>query len=314
MKKLINFILITTVIVTLFASCGKPEDKFNLPEIDKPDVTAPIITNNNDDIKIFVNGEEVILMDENGYYLPEPFVKDGRVLVPVRAVCEKIGCEVEWVSSTETAWISKDDVIISIKVGDSQLTKEIKGGETVDFPLDVPAVIAPDSNCVFVPIRAIAVAFGAKVSWDESNKRIDILLFESEYDEMWDFTQGFAVVRKGQKYGFINAEGIEVVECKYDNAWGFKNGFAVVQFDGKYGFIDEQGNEICRNETGFIYDDAWSFTEDGIAKVMKNGKYGYVDTTGKEVVACKYIEDDNYSYDVDSHTIVYNNPYRAKIR
>lgn len=103
------------------------------------------------------------------------------------------------------------------------------------------------------------------------------------YDNVWDFSEGLAVVELDEKYGYIDQTGKEIVPCIYDNAGDFNEGLSFVELDEKYGFIDQTGNVVVP----FIYDDAEDFRE-GLAKVQLNGRYGYIDQTGKEIVPCIY--------------------------
>ena len=57
------------------------------------------------------------------------------------------------------------------------------------------------------------------------------------YDEVEDFYDGFAVVRRKWKWGLVNKKGEEVVTCQYDNVvtGPFFDGLAKVELDGKWG-------------------------------------------------------------------------------
>lgn len=57
------------------------------------------------DIKITVDGEEITPTDVNGNPT-EPFAMDGSVYVPIRAIAQALGCEVNWDSETNTVTIS----------------------------------------------------------------------------------------------------------------------------------------------------------------------------------------------------------------
>ena len=63
--------------------------------------------------------------------------------------------------------------------------------------------------------------------------------------EMYDYVgvayNGFVPVRKGTKWGYVDAEGNEITECKFDSIGNFDKGYADVVFEGERGFIDEQG-------------------------------------------------------------------------
>lgn len=96
-----------------------------------------------------------------------------------------------------------------------------------------------------------------------------------------DFSEGLAPVTyeyygSGQKYGFIDKQGKEVIPRIYDSAYGFHEGLAHVRKNGKDGVIDKNGKEVIP----CIYDFIDSFSE-GVAAAQKDGKWGYIDKAGK---------------------------------
>ena len=51
--------------------------------------------------------------------------------------------------------------------------------------------------------------------------------------------------RNGNKYGYINKNGKEVVEAKYSSAVAFSEGLAaVMNSSDKWGFIDDKGKTV----------------------------------------------------------------------
>ena len=110
----------------------------------------------------------------------------------------------------------------------------------------------------------------------------------NQYDEVYGFSEGLAVVKKDGKYGFINTNGEEVIPCRYDFARSFSEGLADVEKDRKYGFINTKGEEVipCK------YEYVQSFSN-GFAAVQKDYKWGYINTQGEEVCPCKY----DYAFD-----------------
>ena len=81
-------------------------------------------------------------------------------------------------------------------------------------------------------------------------------------------------------YGFINTiTNIQVIECKYDSVGNFQNGFAGVRIGNKWGFIDKTGKEICNIK----YDAIGDFRKDGKAPIRIGDKRFYIDRTGKEI-------------------------------
>lgn len=92
-----------------------------------------------------------------------PTIVDGRTLVPMRAIFEALGAEVDWDGVTRTATGTLGDHTVSIQVGS---TAALVNGELRS--LDVPAQII--QNRTMVPARFISEALGCTVSWDGETK------------------------------------------------------------------------------------------------------------------------------------------------
>jgi hypothetical protein len=92
---------------------------------------------------------------------------EGRVLVPVRGVLEKIGANVQWVPQTQTVVAGNGQIDITLKIGDRHATVN-----TRDVMLDVPAQVI--SGYTFVPLRFLGEALGAEVRWDAQNQTVVI--------------------------------------------------------------------------------------------------------------------------------------------
>lgn len=56
------------------------------------------------DIKIVIEGDMISPKDANGKSV-EPFIVDGTTYLPVRAMCEAIGYNVEWDGVTNTVYV-----------------------------------------------------------------------------------------------------------------------------------------------------------------------------------------------------------------
>ena len=111
------------------------------------------------------------------------------------------------------------------------------------------------------------------------------------YDDYpYSFYDGYAVVRKYGRHGFINKNGYEVIPCIYDDAGDFHEGLAYVNKNGKWGYIDKNNKTVVP----LIYESASSFSQ-GLALVKKNNRYGYIDHAGREVIQCTYESADSFS-------------------
>ncbi|KNY30165.1 stalk domain-containing protein [Pseudobacteroides cellulosolvens] len=97
----------------------------------------------------------------------DPYVENGRTLVPMRAVFESLGATVSWdgESRTVTGIKGSTTVVLKIDVVQAYVNSEVK-------VLDVPAQIKDGRT--FVPIRFISESLGAKVNWDGANRTISI--------------------------------------------------------------------------------------------------------------------------------------------
>ena len=88
-----------------------------------------------------------------------PTIVDGRTLVPMRAIFEALGAEVDWDGETRTATGTLGEHTVSIQVGAK--TALVDGQART---LDVPAQII--QNRTMVPARFISEALGCTVAWD----------------------------------------------------------------------------------------------------------------------------------------------------
>ena len=63
-----------------------------------------------------VNGVETEIDPNRG---TAPIVTDGRTLVPVRAIFEALGAEVEWIEETQTVEITYKEIVVYLTIGSS---------------------------------------------------------------------------------------------------------------------------------------------------------------------------------------------------
>ena len=109
---------------------------------------------------VFYNGEK-IKFDQI------PVIENGRTLVPLRAIFEKIGAEVKWDENTKTVTATKDGTEISLTLGS---TEAIKNGEKVTLDTAAKSV----NVRTLVPVRFIADCFGVTTDWDGTMQRVSL--------------------------------------------------------------------------------------------------------------------------------------------
>ncbi len=149
------------------------------------------------------------------------------------------------------------------------------------------------------------------------------LISHGAYDQVSDFENRMAIVKKGALYGYINQEGKEIPPI-YQEARFFQGGLAAVKEKGKWGVIDTAGQYVVpptyrdvgaqpspqgllavkgnKNLWGFIngagdvvipptYKAVSPTFSGGYAAVQdENKKWGFVDDLGNEVIAPKFAE------------------------
>ncbi|WP_366923753.1 copper amine oxidase N-terminal domain-containing protein [Metallumcola ferriviriculae] len=96
-----------------------------------------------------------------------PVIKQGRTLIPVRAVIETVGAAVYWDGENNQVTIQRDDITLVLQPGEASYTVN---GETKTF--DVPAETI--NNRTFVPLRYIAEELGEVVEYDEETGNINL--------------------------------------------------------------------------------------------------------------------------------------------
>ncbi len=114
--------------------------------------------------------EKKIAVMLNGFAIElehNPYIKQDRTMVPMRAIFEALGAEVSWDDATKTAIGVKDNNEVKITIGENVL---YKNGEAIE--LDCAAEITNDRT--MVPVRAISEAFGCTVTWNDETKTVEI--------------------------------------------------------------------------------------------------------------------------------------------
>ena len=164
---------------------------------------------------------------------------------------------------------------------DGDLYVNIRKSDGAKFQIHFESSQAKDADDEPVALGEIGISEGLKKFYLQ---RASLLSFLGiYYNDIYDFSKGFARVILNNKWGFVDKTGNEVIPCKYDWADDFSEGFARVQLNNKYGYIDKTGRVVIP----FKYDWVGDFV-DGLARVCFNEKYGYIDKTGREVIPCKY--------------------------
>ena len=107
--------------------------------------------------------------DEQLQFDQQPFVQNGRVMLPMRTIFEELGATVDYNAGKITA--QKADVVVRLTLGSDkmQVNDDTK-------QLDVPAQAL--NGRTLLPLRAVSEALGCKVGWDNTTKTVTITTAE----------------------------------------------------------------------------------------------------------------------------------------
>ena len=133
----------------------------------------PKTVNINDESKKYItitlNGEEII-------FDQDPLMDSNRVMVPIRAIFEKIGAELIWEDGKVTA--TKGEIKIELTIGEKET---FINGES--YMLDVPAQLV--SGRTLVPVRFISECFDYYVDWNQETKKVIITKWLLYIAKVW---------------------------------------------------------------------------------------------------------------------------------
>jgi len=109
----------------------------------------------------------VTLSGRNIEFDQPPVAKQGRTLVPVRAIFEALGATVDWDNATQTVTAKRGSVTVTLTLGSNIMTVD---GAKIE--IDVPAEAL--NGRTLVPVRAISEAFGCNVEWEQATRTVII--------------------------------------------------------------------------------------------------------------------------------------------
>ena len=153
-------------------------------------------------IRLWVN-DHFVVSDVN------PYIENGRTLVPLRFVSNSLGQDVKWNGKDRTVTVSIGDTRMVYTI-DSTAVRVTAADRTTTIHSDVPARIKDGRT--FVPIRILSELSANPISWDK-DRRVVILAS--------DYMQGPITEEVVDKVGeqlaaAINKDGGQYFSASYD--------------------------------------------------------------------------------------------------
>ncbi len=118
-------------------------------------------------IKVYVNGSKL-------YFDVQPQIINGRTMVPLRAIFEALGAEVQWDGNLRKVSARNDNHAVELIIGEPTMNVwhlDFSGPSGWTY-LDSPAVIIDGRT--LVPVRAISESFNCEVEWYADKQLVSI--------------------------------------------------------------------------------------------------------------------------------------------
>lgn len=96
-----------------------------------------------------------------------PIIQNGRTLVPMRAIFEALGADVEWNEETQSITAKGNDITVQMQIGNNILTKN---GQNIQMDVS-PQII---DGRTMVPVRAVSDSFNVTVDWDGYTQTVSL--------------------------------------------------------------------------------------------------------------------------------------------
>lgn len=186
-------------------------------------------------IKIKLNGEEITPCDAAGNTV-EPFIMNstGTTYLPLRAIGQALGLDVQWEPATNTVTLASGGEI-KTGAGASGTTtgtkkvaityrdiKVVLDGKQLELNNTAGVTVEPfimDST-TYLPLRVIGEALGLEVSWDSATSTAILQKKSIDYSEWF--------INEYPDHAYLNGELIECYIKPWYEEMGIKFGFALI--------------------------------------------------------------------------------------
>lgn len=174
-------------------------------------------------------GEIGICLDGDTYYptdLPVQ-VQNGRTMVPIRDLAEKLGADVEWVQESQQIVMTRAGSTVTMTLGKTAADVD---GAAVEMDAAPYAV----EGRTLIPARYVAEFFGQKVTWDQEKQLVvveeDKSVAGDSNLEAWALPMGAMLVR--MNYGRIEGFGGDgrAVPMSYSTTSGMSPVMTMAEF------------------------------------------------------------------------------------
>ena len=124
------------------------------------------------------------------------------------------------------------------------------------------------------------------------------ILMEPKYSEIGSYADGLFLAKSGEKYGYINKNGKEVIPFQYADAKPFSEGTALVYKDEQSSpeFMDTDGHLVLKSPYPYVRSAGFSSGLVGVADATE--RFGYMDKAGSLVIDLQFQEVSEFTGDL----------------
>lgn len=181
-----------------------------------------------------------------------PIMQNDRVLVPMRLIFETLGATVEWDEYNQYVKATKDDISITMQIGNNTM---VKNGQYIT--LDTAPILL--NGRTLVPVRAVAESLEATVEW---RGEINTVVIEQKVIPKRYATE--TVVYAPNAESIITDKDNNIYYIQDNKVMIYKNGIASVYADIDKDFNDLDASHIVNEDAIPQYDDEQIRFRDGV--------------------------------------------------
>jgi hypothetical protein len=200
--------------------------------------TIPAHAGQNEDI-------QVIVTDQTLDFDVSPIIENGRVLVPVRAVLESLGAEVNYDQQTREIKITREDLILRMELN----SRVIHINLVQDYMEIAPKII---KDRMMVPLRFISEYLGYEITWNANTRIVTV----KSKGEIYEWLSRIHMQRYGAPL-IISENTYFMDEPTWSEPYSFSG-----RFEFQAAFDDEQ-SMIVAERTGRSHDGRFKFLTTG---------------------------------------------------
>lgn len=160
----------------------KIKSSYTPEEIQAVDEVSTELKSKHKDLKV-LGVESVIAKGRNLKFDTPPVIKEGRTLIPIRAITEGFGAEIAWNAETKEVTITKDGKVMVLTLGSNTA---VVNGETIQIDAKAESI----NGRTVVPLRFIIENLGLKVEWDSETETIEIEDEQTEESQVAEDAEG----------------------------------------------------------------------------------------------------------------------------